>query len=265
MTERGKGFPRLSLSSAVKIIETASKFGKSWSKEQFAGFGSQSGAGSAKSGAFANRVAALKDYGLITATKENISLTDLSIQIAKPVTEDERDKAITQAFMNVEVFKKLFESLEAGEELSLDQVAQSAVFTLGISRDSKDKFLNVFIDSGRLVHLVVHNKERSTITLARIGELSQKQNESASDETNESLPRGLMTQPTQINSISQPADIVRPVTEQGVNYAGEGWTLNVLLKTSMRLEPDTRTKVRDLIEAADLLSDDLHEAEKVDK
>lgn len=260
MAERGKGFPRLGLSSAVKVIETASKFGKSWSKEQFAGFGSQSGAGSAKSGAFANRVAALKDYGLITATKENISLTDLGVQIVKPVTENERDKAIAQAFLNVEVFKKLFESLETGEELSLDQVAQSAVFALGISRDSKDKFLNVFIDSGRFVHLVTHNKERSTITLAQAADLSHAQNESTSDENTANNPT--TAQPTQINSISPSVNIVHPVTEQGVNYAGEGWTLTVLLKTSMRLAPQTRKKVRDLIETADLLSDDLHDSEK---
>lgn len=47
-----------------------------------------------------------------------------------------------------------------------------------------------------------------------------------------------------------------------MNYAGEDWTLTVLLKTSMRLAPETRKKVRDLIEAADLLSDDLHNTEE---
>lgn len=275
MAERGKGFPRLGLASAIKIVETASKFGKSWPKEQFAGFGSQNGASSAKSGAFANRVASLKDYGLITSTKDTVSLTDLSAQIAKPVTEEEREKAITKAFMNVEIFKNLFDSLESGEELSLDQVAQYAVFTLGISRESKDKFISVFIDSGRFVNLVEYNKERSAMTLAA---LDNDNSESVRPTPNE-LPEDLqmngsedshptaasVLQPAGISTATYKGPVGQFMNEQGVNYSGEGWTLTVLLKTSTRLNANTRKKVRDLIEAADELSDELRELDEGDR
>lgn len=272
MAERGKGFPRLGLASAIKIIETASKFGKAWPKEQFAGFGSQSGAGSAKSGAFANRVASLKDYGLITSTKDTISLTDLSIQIAKPVTEEEREKSIVESFMNVEIFKSLFDGLESGEELSLDQVAQYAVFTLGISRESKDKFISVFVDSGRFVNLVDYNKERSVIVLAKptsAGDSSAVEPLKPAEDTqanNDILP---LTSPTMQPAVISPAIYKSPtgqsVNEQGVNYAGDGWTLTVLLKTTSRLNAETRKKVRELIEAADELSDMLHELDEGNK
>ena len=270
MAERGKGFPRLSLGSAVKIIETASKFGKTWPKEQFAGFGSQSGAGSAKSGAFANRVAALKDYGLIATSKDSVTLTDLSIQIAKPVTKEERTKAIYQAFMNAEIFKKLFDGLDPGEELPLDQVAQYAVFTLGVSRESKDKFLSVFIDSGRFVNLVKHNKEKSTITLAQVTPNKEQPqpdtNEPAEDQKKDGTLTPAMPIVQSIGSDSEPVTQTgfssRPTTEQGVNYSGDGWILTVLLKTSMRLDANTRKKVRDIIEAADILSDELHGLER---
>jgi hypothetical protein len=275
MAERGKGFPRLSLASAIKVVDVASKFGKTWPKEQFAGFGSQSGASSAKSGAFAARVASLKDYGLIVADKDSVSLTDLSIQIAKPVTEQERIKAIEQAFMNVEVFKNLFDSLESGEALSIDQVAQYAVFSLGVSRESKDKFLSVFIDSGRFVKLVEYNKEQSTIILnktkidrdqegRKLANQLELTEAHATAEQEVSLTDALVTS----QSISEAAKPVsqkgQPFTEQGINHSGRDWTLTVLLKTSLRLDKETRTKVRDLLEAADLLSDELHALEEAD-
>lgn len=267
MSERGKGFPRLSLSGAVKIIDTASKFGKTWPKEQFAGFGSQTGAGSAKSGAFAVRVASLRDYGLITSTKEVVSITNLGTKISKPVTDSERDDAIRQAFLSVAPFKDLYDGLESDTELSRDQVAQYAVFTLGVSRESKEKFINVFVDSGKFVGLVRHNKESSTITLNKkdavrpiLGDDSVIVEQSDLDQQGEDTAKEqglLITVPTIIGRQQSGASVAAS-TEQGVNHSGNGWTLTVVLKTSVRLDATTRKKVRDLLELADEVSDKLH-------
>jgi hypothetical protein len=267
MGERGKGFPRLSLSGAIKIIVTASKFGKTWPKEQFAGFGSQSGAGSAKSGAFTIRVASLRDYGLITSTKDAVSITDLGVKISKPVTDLERENAIRQAFLSVTPFKNLYEGLEHEVELPLDQVKQYAVFTLGVSRESMDKFIGVFIDSGRFVGLVSYSKESSTITLQKIetaqpvvqdkSTVDEQASKNQGAESAVSEPNLLMTTPT-IAAHSQALAGVTTSTEQGVNHSGNGWTLTVILKTSVRLDAPTRKKVRDLLELADEVSDELH-------
>lgn len=261
--ERGKGFPRLSLSGAVQIIETASKFGKAWPKEQFAGFGSKTGAGSAKSGAFAARISSLRDYGLIVSDKETVTLTELGLQIAKPVTEDEQRDAIKTAFLSVNTFKMLFDSFEGGIILSKDQVAQHAVYTIGISRESKDKFINAFIDSGRFVGLVDYNKEESTIRL-----LKETPSKAATPDTHQDS--GVAPEETfsiATNATNTPAALPvidgteKTFTEQGVNYSGDGWSLTVLLKSSRRLDPTVRKKVRDLLETADELSDLLHETD----
>lgn len=266
MSERGKGFPRLSLQSAVKVIDTASKFGKSWPREQFAGFGSQSGAGSVKSGAFAVRISSLRDYGLITTTKDSVDLTELGTRVSKPVTDTERKEAIRQAFLNVSPFKDLCDGLEAGVELSLDQVAQYAVFNLGISRDSREKFINIFIDSGKFVNVVTHNKETQSIKLGELNPIAaEKSSTSVGSQTaghhdaDEDASSGLLS-PTIISSMPRPLNALS--TEQGVNHTGDGWTLTVLLKSSVRLDQATRKKVRDLLETADDLSDLLRSLEE---
>jgi hypothetical protein len=260
--ERGKGFPRLSLSGAVQIIETASKFGKSWPKEQFAGFGSKIGAGSAKSGAFAARISSLRDYGLIVSDKETVSLTELGLKITKPVTEAERRDAIKTAFLSVNTFKVLFDSFEGGVFLPKDQVAQHAVYNIGISRESKDKFINTFIDSGRFVGLVDYNKEELTIKLLKDMPNRTDPDDAAQTKeiTSEITPSAAGSAVTSaVTSVVDGTE--KSFTEQGVNYSGNGWSLTVLLKSSRRLDPTTRKKVRDLLETADELSDLLHETD----
>lgn len=270
MSERGKGFPRLTLYSAVKIIDAAAKFGKTWTKEQFAGFGSQSGAGSAKSGAFAVRVASLRDYGLVTSTKESIAITELGMRVAKPVTDSERSEAIKEAFLNVAPFRSLYEGLETDAELSLDHVAQYAVYNLGVSRESKDKFVSVFIDSGKYVGFVNHNKESATITLKalkntenNLGTAQPKDDQSGTTgiPLTDDTEGGLLKVPTVVGSYKLPND-ANASTEQGVNHAGNGWTLTVVFKTTSRLDSTTRKKMRDLLELADEVADELHIADE---
>jgi hypothetical protein len=52
------------------------------------------------------------------------------------------------------------------------------------------------------------------------------------------------------------------VNEEGKNLAGKGWSLTVLFKTTRRTSPEVRKKVRDLLEKADELADELYESDK---
>jgi hypothetical protein len=237
MAERGKGFPRISLASAIQIIDAASKFGKSWKKEQFASFGAKNNAGSAKSGAFAARLSALRDYGLVFSDKDNVTLTELAVSIVKPLTTDERESSIRKAFLSVGAFADLYSSFDKSQSLPRDKVAEHAHFNLGISRDSKDKFLNIFVDSGAYVGLVNYDKEAKAITLMPDGGSVD------AEETSR-----VMGGPT--------------VNEEGKNLAGKGWSLTVLFKTTRRTSPEVRKKVRDLLEKADELADELYESDK---
>lgn len=261
MAERGKGFPRISLSSAVQIMDAASKFGKSWKKEQFASFGAKNGAGSAKSGAFAARLSALRDYGLIVTTIDSVDMTDLAVRMTKPVNADEREDAIKSAFLSVATFNDLYVSFDDALDLERSRVAEYAVFNLGISRDSMDKFVNVFIDAGEYAGLVQYAKETDSLRLIKAlpanstdGGIEQA-TASGNDES-------------QIVTFATTASVLLKDTamnEQGVNHSGNGWGLSVLVKSSHRLPADLRKAIRDLLESADLVADKFYDLERSDK
>lgn len=270
MAERGKGFPRINLSSAVQIMDAASKFGKSWKKEQFAGFGAKSGAGSAKSGAFAARVSALKDYGLVVGDKESIASTELAQRLTKPINADEREQAVKKAFLSVATFNDLYMSFDANEALPRDKVAEHAVFQLGISRDSKDKFVNVFIDSGEYAGLVKYDKESQSVILlpsddsdASPGEYDR--GDAKADTPNDNNPADIISGFTpKAVAVAKQGDSTdsSAMNEQGVNHSGDGWGLTVLVKSSHRLPADLRKAIRDLLETADEVADKFYDLEK---
>ncbi len=268
MAERGKGFPRISLSSAVQIIEAAQKFGKSWSKEQFAGFGAKGNAGSHKSGAFAARLSALRDYGLVTTDKESVMATELAQVIAKPINESEREKSVRESFLSVDTFRKVYESLDAETALPRDKFAEYAVTVLNVSRDSMEKFVNVFIDSGTDAGLVSYSKESKEITLLGRGESTPNRVSEQQDTPEEAAPEpaatednlGLFT-PKAPRIVEQLSDTSSAMNEQGVNHAGRGWALTVLVKTGHRLPASIRTEIRGLLEKADAVADKLYDLE----
>jgi len=270
MAERGKGFPRISLSSAVQIMDAASKFGKSWKKEQFAGFGAKSGAGSAKSGAFVARVSALKDYGLIVGDKESIASTELAQRLTKPINAVEREQAVKKAFLSVATFNDLYVSFDANEALPRDKVAEHAVFQLGISRDSKDRFVNVFIDSGEYAGLVKYDKESQSVTLLpsddsdiSSGQASQSDDkaDTSDDDKQADIISGFTPKAVTITKQGDSTD-GSAMNEQGVNHSGDGWGLTVLVKSSHRLPADLRKAIRDLLETADEVADKFYDLEK---
>lgn len=270
MAERGKGFPRISLSSAVQIMESAQKFGKSWTKEQFAGFGAKANAGSHKSGAFMARLSALRDYGLITTDKDNVTATDLAQIIAKPINDSEREKSVREAFLSVATFRQVYESLDVATALPRDKFAEYAVTVLGVSRDSMDRFVNVFIDSGMDARLVSYSKESKEITLMGRSEQTVDQGVETQDipekqeaeASNSSL--GIFV-PKPPMTIDQSFDSNAAMNEQGVNHAGSGWALTVLVKTGHRLPLSIRKEIRELLDQADAVADKLYDLEDKDQ
>lgn len=263
MAERGKGFPRISLSSAIQIIDSASKFGKEWNKETFATYGAKNNAGSAKSGAFLSRLSALKEYGLITTNKDNVAMTELSTAIAKPVSKTERTDAIKKAFLSVGTFSDLFNNLEGAEKLPKERVIEYAVHNLGISRDSKDKFINCFIESGKYVRLVVYDKDSETILLNKTPECQDASVHGDATEENLTVynSSSALMQPSLTNRVTI-GTTKETLNEQGVNHSGDSWALAVIVKSSHQLPLELRKTIRDLLEKADEVADQFYKLEK---
>lgn len=273
MAERGTGFPRINLSTGVQVMDAASKFGKVWKKDTFATYGGKSNASSAKSGAFKSRLAALKEFGLIRVEADDVYATDLANEITKPISEEERLAGIRKAFLSVGTFTELFNSLEGGVALPKAKVIEYAVHNLGVSRESKDRFISSFIESGKYVGVVDFSKDSDTLILMKESvtaeTLSERVDPEAPTTKTEKSGRGVGVF---INGFTPSAaaavkhgDFVADnaiMNEQGVNHSGDGWAITVLVKSSHRLPADVRKAIRDLLESADDVADKFYEIEK---
>lgn len=274
MAERGTGFPRINLSTAVQIMDAASKFGKVWKKDTFATYGGKSNAGSATSGAFKSRLAALKEFGLIRAEGDDIYPTDLANQITKPISEEERLNGIRNAFLSVGTFSDLYTSLEGGAALPKARVVEYAVHNLGVSRESKDKFISSFVESGKYVGIVDFSKDSDVLTLIKSSPIEEAASLSGTSELSDSTTNTDSQVANFVNGFNAKAataikngDFLDNATmnEQGVNHSGNGWSLTVLVKSSHRLPANLRKAIRDLLESADEVADSFYELEKEDR
>lgn len=267
INKRSKGFPRLSLKNAVQIIDKAMKYGRNWSKEEFATFGSKSNTkGSANSGAFAYRLAALRDYGLITSTKDGVLATELASRIVKPINDDEYREAIKEAFLGPDVFKDIVNSVEHDIELSKTAIAEIAVRKLGISRDYMNRFAKNFLESGKLAGIIKeidadhfkiqqqqtinqHNTEQTDFTKT---DQSLTQEETIGSHTQE----GLMGTDQFTTSSSNEASLY------GAQHKGQSWQLNLQVLVDLHVPTDLRKEIRNLVEKADSIADQLYKLDE---
>lgn len=150
----GKGFPRYTLGGAIKVVEEASKHGKSFTREAFAAFGIKSGTSSSSSGAYLMRLAALTDFKLITQSKGEIGLTDLALRIAHPESDKEREKFIQEAFLSSEIFSAIYNLSQKGTQLNIEAVGNMAVRQHNINPKYKDDFLRNLVASGEDAGLI---------------------------------------------------------------------------------------------------------------
>lgn len=258
--ERGEGFPRLSLPSAIVIMEKASKYGRQWTRDQFASFSSKSGGGSAKSGAFNRRIASLRDFGLIQTSGVMIVRTDLTDQIVKPIKPEERESAIRQAFLNVEIFRIIVETVEHDADLSKNDVAEMAVKQLGISRTAKDTFVSSFVESGELAGIVREiDKETIQIFLSE-GRSGPNVTASSQESSLKSSPIGRDIPP--VGSTTSIADVGS--TTFSARRAGKTWDLQIQVRSSLSVNPEVIAKIVRLIQDGEQIAKSLKEMEDKD-
>jgi hypothetical protein len=111
------------------------------------------GHATANSGAFKSKMAALRDWGLITGSGDTIVLTDVAMKIAHPPSPEEAARALLNAFRSCSIFWKVYEDAAKGRDLDLGQLANSAVNNYGVSVGSKEQFVKSLVDSAEAVGL----------------------------------------------------------------------------------------------------------------
>lgn len=148
--KRGKGFPVVPLSEAASILKEAGKYGFEHPTASFAG---HMGHTSITSGAFRQRLAAFRDWGLITGRGDMLTMTEVARKIAMPTDDAAEREALQQAFWNCDVFTGLHEGMAKGQPLDRDRVGSQAVHGFGVAPTRAQLFARSFVDSAVAAHL----------------------------------------------------------------------------------------------------------------
>lgn len=210
------------------------------------------------SGSSARAVAALVQYGLLDRHKDQYSISDLGKKYLMPIEENQAQEAAREAALKPALLKRVYDEYE-GQALP-GQLKNILTITYGIQGPAADVALRVIKQSFEYANLVTESG-----VLARDPDEASddREEETGNDSTDQSSSRGnnaLGGLPSSI--IATDGIQIGKSTEQGINLAGDGWQLTVLLKTTKRHTAETRKRVRDLLEKADEVADALYEEDE---
>ncbi len=125
------------------MLARASQHGWEHTVTEIAGY---MGHATTNSGAFRAKLAALRDYGLVSGRGESLEITQVGRKIAVPETEQERLAALQEAFANT-VFGPVYQESVKGSPIAIDGIGRRAVNRLGVAPASQGQFGEVFARS----------------------------------------------------------------------------------------------------------------------
>lgn len=138
-------YPRYSLTDSVAVAKAVHEQGGGVvSPDRLAAFLTYS---STKNGAYLNRVAAARLFGLITDRGRDFMITPLAQKVLMPVYPDQAVEALVEAFFNVPLFKEIYETY-SGKELP-PEFGMKNLFKAqyGLAVDQADVAYRVLMDS----------------------------------------------------------------------------------------------------------------------
>lgn len=148
---RGTGFPSLTITEAVALIRQIAGFGAVHNNASLA---SALGHTTANSGPYRSKIAALKDYGLLTGRNDELTVTQLAQEIANPGFDADPQADLRKAFEQCQLFMTVLGELGKNQNLAVSSLANHAMNRHGVSNQSKDSFAEIFVKSGEVVGLI---------------------------------------------------------------------------------------------------------------
>jgi hypothetical protein len=137
------GYPVIDLGDAASVLVRASQHGWEHTVAEIAGY---MGHATVNSGAFRAKLAALRDYGLVSGRGESLEITAVGRKIAIPETDAERYTAMQEAFANT-VFDGLYQESVKGQPIAIESIGRRAVSKLGVAPSSQRSFGETFARS----------------------------------------------------------------------------------------------------------------------
>lgn len=140
-SKRGASFPRMTLAEAVGAIQQAMKMGRHHNQGSLA---SALGHSSVKSSTYRQRLADLREYGLVAGRGDDLELTDLAQRITHPISSSDAESALGAAFLHCDTFTRMYDELNKGEAIPLDRLGNVSIHKLEVSQHSADRFAESF-------------------------------------------------------------------------------------------------------------------------
>jgi len=218
---RSRGFPTLDLERCVEALRTAGKHALVHTRNAFASY---LGHQTADSGPFKQKLASLKDFGLVETTS-GVRLTDLGRRLAFPETAEDEQRDRQRAFLNSDVFKELYGDLGLGVEFDDDRLGAIAI-RLGISTANRRTFADSFASSALYAGLATRPSPGKLVLDATIVATTAP---SAGPATN-----GTSGDPSTVGTTQVPPDVTRLTDLVFTHDIGDGHvSLTVQMKRSM--------------------------------
>ncbi len=145
---RSVGFPAVSLPDAAAIMKLAASNGRHHSLTAMAAY---LGHATANSGPFRQKLAALKDWGLVAMLGDAVTITDRGMGIALPASPAAELDLMLGAFQGCSIFWEVYNDTAKGLPLSLETIGNNAVTLYGVNAKTRDKFVKSFVDSAAAV------------------------------------------------------------------------------------------------------------------
>lgn len=164
---RSASFPASSLALAPQVLRDAGKYGFEHSDSTFASY---LGLSTTNSGTFRERVAAFRDFGLVTGRGGTLTMTDIARQIARPLSDEDERHALQDAFLHCEIFARLYDESAKGVPLKQQHLEARAIRDLQIAAKNGKRFMKSFVGS-LVVAGLGEASGGETVTLREKGDL----------------------------------------------------------------------------------------------
>lgn len=250
--KRSTGFPVLPLPEAVRILKEVTKYGFDHTIPALA---THMGHKTHNSGSFRERIAALRDWGLITRRDDMFTMTETARMIAMPTDQAMELQSTRQAFKACRVFYTLYEQTAKGQAISREGIKAQAVHEFAVTPGRADKFVDSFVRSAMAAELAELDGEGQVILRNRAedSEIEERVHEPGEPSPEQASP---------ITPVAAVPVLQAPTVHQA--WPIRGGEIVLTIRTGGALPAASFEKIGEIVEALEKLAASLN-AEDADE
>lgn len=158
---RGVSFPTMDLAKVVEVIHKVGGHGADFAVSTFAQY---CGHQTSNSGPFRTKLAAFRDWSMVTTKDGRVLLTDLGKDVARSADPMADEVLLRRAFDACKIFKNFYDNQAKGIPIKREVLGRGAVFDLKVAAKSQERFVTTLVDSAVTVGLASTDTEAGTVT-----------------------------------------------------------------------------------------------------